>query len=126
MDVAAAVERERAFGLYHLYPCRVPHISLVFREMWDTTGLALKPRWAPNHSLSFQTLRFATKENTNFARRNPGLKCETWATHSKAHSLATSSPSTKRPYRLQRINVSPTKLFRVAFPLAGKPSLTFL
>ena len=26
---------------------RVPHISLVFCEMWDTTGLALKPFRAP-------------------------------------------------------------------------------
>jgi len=24
--------------------CRVPHISLVFREMWDTTGLSLNRR----------------------------------------------------------------------------------
>jgi hypothetical protein len=23
--------------------CRAPHLSLVFREMWDTAGLALKP-----------------------------------------------------------------------------------
>jgi hypothetical protein len=28
---------------------RVPHISLVFREMWDTAGLALKP---PQHFLT--------------------------------------------------------------------------
>jgi hypothetical protein len=26
---------------------RVPHISLVFREMWDTAGLPLKPDAAP-------------------------------------------------------------------------------
>jgi hypothetical protein len=26
---------------------RVPHISLVVREMWDTTGLALKPFTIP-------------------------------------------------------------------------------
>jgi hypothetical protein len=25
----------------------VPHISLVFREMWDTTGLPLKPFASP-------------------------------------------------------------------------------
>jgi hypothetical protein len=29
----------RAFGLYPVTNRRVPHISLVFREMWDTTGL---------------------------------------------------------------------------------------
>ena len=34
---------ERAFALYPLHQCRVPHISLVFREMWDTAALALKP-----------------------------------------------------------------------------------
>ena len=27
------------FGLYARHHCRVPRISLVFREMWDTTGL---------------------------------------------------------------------------------------
>jgi hypothetical protein len=35
----------RSNGLW-LYPRtsrRVPHISLVFREMWDTAGLAHKP-----------------------------------------------------------------------------------
>jgi hypothetical protein len=26
---------------------RVPHISLVFREMWDTAGLPLKPVAGP-------------------------------------------------------------------------------
>jgi hypothetical protein len=30
----------RAFGLYPVTNRRVPHISLVFREMWDTAGLA--------------------------------------------------------------------------------------
>jgi hypothetical protein len=33
-------------ALFVLYPQtdgRVPHISLVFREMWDTAGLPLKP-----------------------------------------------------------------------------------
>jgi hypothetical protein len=30
-------------GLYPCHQCRVPHISLVFHEMWDTTGLTLKP-----------------------------------------------------------------------------------
>ena len=29
----------RGFGLYPVTNRRVPHISLVFREMWDTTGL---------------------------------------------------------------------------------------
>jgi hypothetical protein len=28
---------------YPLTKTRVPHISLVFREMWDTAGLTLKP-----------------------------------------------------------------------------------
>jgi hypothetical protein len=32
----------RAFGLYPRHNRRVPHISLVFREMWDTKGLPLK------------------------------------------------------------------------------------
>ena len=32
-----AVHAERAPG------CRVPHISLVFREMWDTTALHPEP-----------------------------------------------------------------------------------
>jgi hypothetical protein len=32
--------RERAFRLYPRHYRRVPHISLVFREMWDTTALA--------------------------------------------------------------------------------------
>jgi hypothetical protein len=31
---------ERAFGLYPRHDDRVTHISLVFREMWDTAGLA--------------------------------------------------------------------------------------
>jgi hypothetical protein len=31
------------FELYPRHKCRVPHISLVFREMWDTAGLPLKP-----------------------------------------------------------------------------------
>ncbi len=31
------------FWLHPLTNRRVPHISLVFREMWDTAGLALKP-----------------------------------------------------------------------------------
>jgi hypothetical protein len=31
------------FGLYPRHDRRVPHISLVFREMWDTAGLPLKP-----------------------------------------------------------------------------------
>jgi hypothetical protein len=66
------LERTR-FGFYPLTSRWVPHISLVFREMWDTAGLPLKPvadsttpygcptfapayvgrkRWAkPNHSL---------------------------------------------------------------------------
>jgi hypothetical protein len=30
----------RAFGLYPITTSRVLHISLVFREMWDTAGLA--------------------------------------------------------------------------------------
>jgi hypothetical protein len=30
-----------AFALYPRHHSRVPHISLVFREMWDTAGLAL-------------------------------------------------------------------------------------
>jgi hypothetical protein len=34
---------ERAFGLYPRRQSRVPHISLVFREMWNTAGLTLKP-----------------------------------------------------------------------------------
>jgi hypothetical protein len=29
------------FGLHPRYKYRVPHISLVFREMWDTAGIAL-------------------------------------------------------------------------------------
>jgi hypothetical protein len=29
----------RAFGLYPVNNRRVPHISLVFREMWDTEDL---------------------------------------------------------------------------------------
>ena len=32
----------RAVGLYPVSNRRVPHISLVFREMWDTAGLPLK------------------------------------------------------------------------------------
>jgi hypothetical protein len=32
-----------ALGLYPRHNRRVPHISLVFREMWDTAGLPLKP-----------------------------------------------------------------------------------
>jgi hypothetical protein len=32
---------------YPCHNCRVPHISLVFREMWDTAGLALKPQAGP-------------------------------------------------------------------------------
>jgi starch synthase len=32
-----------SFGLYPRNNSRVPHISLVFREMWDTTGFPLKP-----------------------------------------------------------------------------------
>ena len=39
------------FGLYHLDQSRVPHISLVFREMWDTTGLPLKPAAGPTNPL---------------------------------------------------------------------------
>jgi hypothetical protein len=35
--------RQQALGLYPRTNSRVPHISLVFREMWDTTGLSLKP-----------------------------------------------------------------------------------
>jgi hypothetical protein len=31
------------FWLYPRANGRVPHISLVFREMWDTAGLPLKP-----------------------------------------------------------------------------------
>ncbi len=34
---------KRAFGLYPRHQSRVPHTSLVFREMWDTAGLTLKP-----------------------------------------------------------------------------------
>ena len=34
--------RSRAFGPYPVNDRRVPHISLVFREMWDTAGLPLK------------------------------------------------------------------------------------
>jgi hypothetical protein len=30
-------------GLYPRTNRRVPHISLVFREMWDTAGLSHKP-----------------------------------------------------------------------------------
>jgi hypothetical protein len=37
------VSQERAFGLYPRTDRRVPHISLVFREMWDTAGPTLKP-----------------------------------------------------------------------------------
>ena len=33
----------RAFRLYPLTTRRAPHISLVFREMWDTTDLPFKP-----------------------------------------------------------------------------------
>jgi hypothetical protein len=40
---------ERAFGLYPRSNRRVPHISLVFREMWDTEGLSLKPLAGPIH-----------------------------------------------------------------------------
>jgi hypothetical protein len=36
------MSNERAFGLYPVTDRRVPHISLVFREMWDTAGLTLK------------------------------------------------------------------------------------
>jgi hypothetical protein len=36
-----------AFALYPRTDRRVPHISLVFREMWDTTGLPLKPVAGP-------------------------------------------------------------------------------
>jgi hypothetical protein len=32
-----------AFGSLPATSRRVPHISLVFREMWDTTVLSLKP-----------------------------------------------------------------------------------
>ena len=35
-------ERVCAFGLYPVTNRRVPHISLVFREMWDTAGPPLK------------------------------------------------------------------------------------
>ena len=31
------------FGLYPSHQSRVPHTSFVFREMWDTTVLTLKP-----------------------------------------------------------------------------------
>jgi hypothetical protein len=34
---------KRAFCLYPRKKRRVPYSSLVFREMWDTVGLALKP-----------------------------------------------------------------------------------
>jgi hypothetical protein len=37
----------RGFGLYPRTNRRVPHISLVFREMWDTASLALKPDTGP-------------------------------------------------------------------------------
>ena len=42
---AVRATRERVFkpALYPLIKRRVPHISLVFREMWDTAGLPLKP-----------------------------------------------------------------------------------
>jgi hypothetical protein len=33
----------RAFRLYPRTNHRVPHISLVFREIWDTTDLPFKP-----------------------------------------------------------------------------------
>ncbi len=35
-------------ALYPRYKSRVPHISLVFREMWDTAGLPLKPVASPS------------------------------------------------------------------------------
>jgi hypothetical protein len=39
--------RDHDFWLYPRTNRRVPHISLVLREMWDTTGLPLKLFQAP-------------------------------------------------------------------------------
>jgi hypothetical protein len=41
------VSIKRALKFYPRNQSRVPHISLVFREMWDTTGLPLKPVRVP-------------------------------------------------------------------------------
>jgi hypothetical protein len=56
----------RFMRLYPRINGRVPHISLVFREMWDTAGLPLKPvadftephRWPvnPHKTGQFQIL----------------------------------------------------------------------
>jgi hypothetical protein len=36
--------RGRVFEFHPRHQSRVPHISLVFREMWDATALALEPQ----------------------------------------------------------------------------------
>jgi hypothetical protein len=54
--MVASLVDERAFGLYPRHQGRVPHISLVFRKMWDTTALALEPSAGPT-TLALKTFR---------------------------------------------------------------------
>jgi hypothetical protein len=79
------------FGLYPRTNRRVPHISLVFREMWDTAGLPLKlPRaqrlrtgapcshqrtWAENDGRSPTT---ALRSGPTICSLGPDRSAEQW------------------------------------------------
>jgi hypothetical protein len=54
-----------------LYPGtdrRVPHISLVFREMWDTAGLALKPVAGSHSSVRVPYVRTSVRGPKTMAK----------------------------------------------------------
>jgi hypothetical protein len=94
MTILSCLQEVQRFGAPSPPRRRVPHISLVFREMWDTAGLPLKPltgptiphgcptfapayvgrkRWAkPHHSLPFRTLPQSIADNPPATTHLPG------------------------------------------------------
>jgi hypothetical protein len=52
--------------------CRVPHISLVFREMWDTTDLK-PPVFRPNEQVKLRAVvsHISRKTSEIWATRRP-------------------------------------------------------